>query len=94
MKLMFDKIRKSYELPDGPNAEGNERALSANHEDQDYRTLREKVLRRDRWLYFGFAFDFPANVDHIKRKRPVLTFYRPQKMLLSNKISICITMLK
>jgi hypothetical protein len=82
-------LEKSYELPGEPNAEVNERARSAYHEDQDYRTFREKELRLDRWLYFGFALDFSANVDLKKRIRPVWTFYRPQSI-----VRICITMLK
>jgi hypothetical protein len=87
-------LEKSYELSDEPNSEGNERARSANHENQDYRTFREKVLCRDRSHYFGLALDFPANVDLKGRIRRVWTFVRPQKMLLSDIIIICITILK
>lgn len=45
-------LRKHHNVPRnlGQNAEGNERARCANHEDQDDRTSREKVLLLDRWL--------------------------------------------
>ncbi len=64
------------------DAKGNYRTRSINHENQDHRSSREKILRLDRWINFGFTLHIPANVDLQARIRRVWPIHCPQKMLL------------
>ena len=66
------------------DAEGNHCPCSSNHEDQDHRPTREKVLRMDRWLHLGLPLHLPADVDLQAGVRRVRTIHRSQEMLLNS----------
>merc|ERR1711923_601066 len=65
------------------NAEGDHRPGSLHHQDQDYRSPREEVLRLDRRIHPGLPVHLPADVDHQAGVRRVRPRHCPQKVFLN-----------
>merc|ERR1711936_408854 len=65
------------------DAEGDHRSCPIHHQDQDYRSSREEVLRLDRRIHPGLPLHLPADVDHQAGVRRVRPWHRPQEVLLN-----------
>lgn len=69
------RYRRSY-------AKGNHCSGPINHQDQNHRSSRAKVLRLDRWLYPLIVVDFPDDVDYQEGVRRVWPQHCAPKVLL------------
>merc|ERR1711872_393273 len=68
------------------DAEGDHRPRPLHHQDQDYRSPREEVLRLDRWLHPGLPLHLPADVDLQAGVRRVRPLHCPPQVLLSTHL--------
>merc|ERR1712029_73420 len=68
------------------DAKGDHCPGSLHHQDQDYRSPREEVLRLDRRLHPDFPLHLPADVDLQAGVRRVRPWHCPQEVLLSCRL--------
>merc|ERR1712223_1558027 len=78
-------VRRHHHVPRycRQNAEGDHRPGSLHHQDQDYRSPREEVLRLDRRIHPGLPVHLPADVDLQAGVRRVRPRHRPPQVLLN-----------